>query len=303
MKKRSKLISLVILAAMLVVSACGTNSGSGQQDTITVSGKMWTEQYILTHMLAAVLEEKTDLNVEVEEGLGEVSILTPALENGDIDVYVEYTGTGLEAVLKEQAEPGESADDILERVRKGYEDTYNVTWLEPLGFENTYTLAYTEEQDFNAETYSDLIPVSSDLSFGAPHQFYEREGDGYDALIAEYGFKWSETESFDPNIMYEAVKNGDVDIIPAFTTDGRIERYNLQTTKDDKGFFPPYYAAPVVRQEVLDSHPEVKEALNALAGQITEEEMSELNARVDIDQEKAEDVARDFLLSKGIISE
>ena len=289
---------ILLIVLSIVIAGCGNNGG---KDTITVSGKMWTEQFILTQMMAELLKEKTDLDVKVEEGLGEVSILTPALEKGDIDVYVEYTGTGLEAVLKEQAKKGASADEILSQVKKGYEKKFDVTWLKPLGFENTYTLAYTEDQDFDAKTFSDLVPLSKDLSFGAPHQFYEREGDGYDAFSKAYGFEFKEKESFDPNIMYEAVKNGDVDIIPAFTTDGRIQRYNLKTTTDDKGFFPPYDAAPIIRQEVLKEHPEVEKVLNELAGKISEEEMSELNAKVDMDKQDPKDVAREFLISKGLI--
>ena len=296
---KKKLQGFIILTVLsILIAGCGNG---GDKDTITVSGKMWTEQFILTQMMAELLKEKTDLDIKVEEGLGEVSILTPALEKGDIDVYVEYTGTGLEAVLKEQAKEGASADEILSQVRKGYEKKFNVTWLKPLGFENTYTLAYTGDQDFDAKTFSDIVPLSKDLSFGAPHQFYEREGDGYDAFSEAYGFKFKEKKSFDPNIMYEAVKNGDVDIIPAFTTDGRIQRYKLKTTEDDKGFFPPYDAAPVIRQEVLKEHPEVEKVLNELAGKISEEEMSELNAKVDMDKQEPKDVAREFLISKGLI--
>ncbi|WP_406687040.1 glycine betaine ABC transporter substrate-binding protein [Rossellomorea vietnamensis] len=296
---KKKLQGLIILTVLsILIAGCGNG---GDKDTITVSGKMWTEQFILTQMMAELLKEKTDLDIKVEEGLGEVSILTPALEKGDIDVYVEYTGTGLEAVLKEQAKEGASADEILSQVRKGYEKKFDVTWLKPLGFENTYTLAYTGNQDFDAKTFSDIVPLSKDLSFGAPHQFYEREGDGYDAFSEAYGFEFKEKKNFDPNIMYEAVKNGDVDIIPAFTTDGRIQRYKLKTTEDDKGFFPPYDAAPIIRQEVLKEHPEVKKVLNELAGKISEEEMSEMNAKVDMDKQDPKDVAREFLISKGLI--
>ncbi|MCC5802522.1 ABC transporter substrate-binding protein [Rossellomorea vietnamensis] len=296
---KKKLQGFIILTVLsILIAGCGNG---GDKDTITVSGKMWTEQFILTQMMAELLKEKTDLDIKVEEGLGEVSILTPALEKGDIDVYVEYTGTGLEAVLKEQAKEGASADEILSQVRKGYEKKFDVTWLKPLGFENTYTLAYTGDQDFDAKTFSDIVPLSKDLSFGAPHQFYEREGDGYDAFSEAYGFEFKEKKSFDPNIMYEAVKNGDVDIIPAFTTDGRIQRYKLKTTEDDKGFFPPYDAAPIIRQEVLKEHPEVKKVLNELAGKISEEEMSEMNAKVDMDKQDPKDVAREFLISKGLI--
>lgn len=290
--------SLLIVFLLLtgIVSACM----GGKKDKIVISGKMWTEQYILPHILAEYIKDQTDYPVEVKDGLGEVAILTPAIDKGDIDMYVEYTGTGLEAVLKEKAKPGESPDEIYERVKKGYKEKYDVVWLKPLGFENTYTLSFPKDKNLDAKTFSELVPLSKGLTFGAPHQFYER-ADGYDALIETYGFQFKNKKSFDPNIMYEAVKEGKTDVIPAFTTDGRIGRYNLVTLKDDKQFFPPYYAAPIVRQDVLDAFPKLEETVNELAGKITEEDMSEMNAKVDMDKEEPQDVARDFLIKKGLI--
>lgn len=288
------------IAASLLLGAC---SSSNSEETLVISGKPWTEQFILPQILGQYIESKTDYNVEYKEGLGEVAIMTPALEKGDIDLYVEYTGTGLKDVLKEESEVGESSESVLERVKKGYEEKFQATWLSPLGFENTYTLAYAKDKDYDAKTYSDLVEVSrtGNMVFGAPHAFYEREGDGYDDFINSYPFTFTRTESLDPNVMYEAVKNGDVDIIPAFTTDGRIERFELQTTKDDLGFFPKYDAAPVVRLEALEKFPELEKVLNELAGKISEEDMLKMNARVDIDGDKAEDVAHDFLVEKGLI--
>ncbi|KQL32419.1 glycine betaine ABC transporter substrate-binding protein [Psychrobacillus sp. FJAT-21963] len=288
------------IAASLLLGAC---SSSNSEETLVISGKPWTEQFILPQILGQYIESKTDYNVEYKEGLGEVAIMTPALEKGDIDLYVEYTGTGLKDVLKEESEVGESSESVLERVKKGYEEKFQATWLSPLGFENTYTLAYAKDKEYDAKTYSDLVEVSrtGNMVFGAPHAFYEREGDGYDDFINSYPFTFTRTESLDPNVMYEAVKNGDVDIIPAFTTDGRIERFELQTTKDDLGFFPKYDAAPVVRLEALEKFPELEKVLNDLAGKISEEDMLKMNARVDIDGDKAEDVAHDFLVEKGLI--
>lgn len=300
---------MVLFAGLfLILTSCGNEEnnqgqqeGSASLDPIVVSGKNWTEQYILSHVLAIYIDENTDYEVDLRDGLGEVAILTPALENAEIDMYVEYTGTGLEAVLEEEAEEGESSESILNRVREGYEEEYNATWLEPLGFENNYTLAYTEDADFEADTYSKVAEHSSDLSFGAPHSFYERQGDGYDALVEAYDFNFADTKSFDPNVMYEALLAGEVDVISAFTTDGRIERENIQTTEDDKGFFPKYDAAIVIRQEVLDQYEGLEEVLNELAGQISEEDMQQMNASVDIDEETHENAAREFLTSKGLI--
>ncbi|MFD1864886.1 glycine betaine ABC transporter substrate-binding protein [Planococcus chinensis] len=297
--------ALILLAASAVLAGCGGTSGESESDPIVIGGKPWTEQYILPHILGQYIEANSDYTVEYEDGLGEVAILTPALEKGDIDMYVEYTGTGLKDVLKEQSEPGQSSEEVLERVRTGYEETLGATWLEPLGFENGYTLAFSKDSGFEAETYSDLAELSKseDMTFGAPHPFYERQGDGYDDLVKTYGFEFSATESFDPAIMYEAVKNGDVDVIPAFTTDSRIDLFDLETTEDDKSFFPKYDAAPVVRMETLEEYPELEEVLSGLAGQISEEEMLAMNAKVDVDQEVASDVAREFLVEKGLIEE
>ncbi len=302
MKKR--IIGLALFAS-IVLAGCGDSSNGDASDPIIVAGKPWTEQFILPHILGQFIEANTDYTVEYEEGLGEVAILTPAIENGDIDVYVEYTGTGLQSVLGEELEQGESSEKVLERVRSGYEEKFGVTWLKPLGFENTYTLAYKKDQPYNATTYSDLVEASKSeaMVFGAPHAFYERPGDGYDAMVEVYPFNFKDKKSLDPNVMYEAVKKGDVDVIPAFTTDGRIERFDLAITEDDLGFFPKYDAAPIVRQETLEKYPELEEALNGLAGKISVEDMQKMNARVDIDGEKAEDVARDFLIEKGLIKE
>lgn len=296
----------ILLASAVVLSGCSGSGADGENaEPIVIGGKPWTEQYILPQILGQYIEANSNYKVEYEEGLGEVAILTPALEQGDIDLYVEYTGTGLKDVLKEESVPGQSSEEVLERVRKGYEETLKATWLEPLGFENGYTLAFSKDKGYEAKTYSELAEISKkeEMTFGAPHPFYERKGDGYNDMVKTYPFNFTELESFDPAIMYEAVKNGEVDVIPAFTTDSRIGLFDLETTEDDMSFFPKYDAAPVVRLEALEEYPELEEVLNGLAGQISEEEMLAMNARVDQDQEIASDVARDFLIEKGLIKE
>ena len=293
--KRS--FGVLLLALTVMLGACGS------KDEIVISGKPWTEQFILPYVLGQYIEAETNYKVKYKDGLGEVAILTPAIEKGDIDLYVEYTGTGLKDVLKMESESGESSESVYKRVKEGYEEKFNVTWLEPLGFENGYTLAFSKDTGFSAETYSELAELSKteDMVFGAPHAYYERKGDGYDDMIITYPFMFKDTKSLDPNVMYEAAKNGDVDVIPAFTTDSRIQLFDLDTTKDDLGYFPKYDAVPIVRQEALKKFPDLEKTLNALAGKITEEDMLKMNSRVDLDKDKPEDVARDFLIEKGLI--
>ncbi|PLT34452.1 glycine betaine ABC transporter substrate-binding protein [Bacillus sp. V5-8f] len=296
--KKLSLIFVPIAAVALFIGLRGGNT----EDTIVISGKKWTEQYILPHIIAEYVKDQTDYNVTVQEGLGETPIITQAIRKGDIDMFVEYTGTGLMTILKEEYRPEDSADEIYNRVKKGYSEQYNLEWLKPLGFENTYALALNAEsfKQSGAKTISEFVPKASGLRFGGPTDFYERE-DGFDAFVKTYNMSFSEKRSLDPNLMYSAVKEGEVDAIPAYTTDGRIVRFNLKVLEDDKKFFPPYYAAPVVREDTLKKFPKLKEVVNKLAGQISEKDMAEMNARVDLDKEDPREVAREFLKEKELI--
>lgn len=287
------------VAALLLFFAF---KGEAQDDAIVISGKKWTEQYILPHILEEYIKDKTDYKVRVDEGIGETPILTKAIQKGDIDVYVEYTGTGLLTVLKDKYTPGMDADQIYNKVKNGYDKKYQLEWLKPFGFENTYAMALNSEtyKKLNIKTVSELVSHSSDLVLGAPTDFYERE-DGYPALSKTYGLNFKSKESLDANLMYTAVKEGDVQVIPAFTTDGRIPRFHLGVLKDDKKYFPPYYAAPIVRKDTLEKYPKLEKVLNELEGKITNKDMAEMNARVDLDKADPKQVARDFLKKKGLI--
>ncbi|MBY6037951.1 ABC transporter permease subunit [Fictibacillus nanhaiensis] len=276
--------------------------GTTTEDAIVISGKKWTEQYILPHIMAEYIKEKTDYPVVIKEGIGETPILTEALKAGDIDMYVEYTGTGLLTILKEEYKEGMNPDKIYEKVKQGYSEKYNLQWMYPLGFENTYTVAMNQEayDRIGVKTISELSPKSNQVTFGAPSEFYERE-DGYKPFAKAYNLNFKKKVSIDPNLMYTAVKEGEVDTISAFTTDGRITRFNLKTIEDDKKFFPPYDAIPIVRDETLKEYPELEKVLKELEGAITVKDMQEMNAKVDIDKENPSEVAQDFLRSKGLI--
>lgn len=297
----------------------------GDKPTIRVGSKNFTEQFIMNGMVAIKLED-AGYPVERNFGLGGTAVLMEAVFNDQIDVFMEYTGTGLIAMLQlplptsggdsEAATPAGDdsegatatpADASLEQqvydlVKEGYDEEYNLTWLKPWGWNNTYALAVTREtaEEYGLETISDLEPIAGDLNLGTDLEFQVRD-DGLPGLVEAYGFEFGDVTPGDPGLMYQAVAEGDVDVITAYTTDGRIPALDLVLLEDDKGFFPPYYAAPVVRNEILEANPEIADVLNEVAGQFSEEDIQAMNYEVDENGAEASDVARAALEEKGLI--
>lgn len=289
----SAILTLVIISAL--ISGCGKSS-----DTVVIGSKNFTEQIIMGNMLATLIEKNTDLKVDRKLNLGGTDVAFNALKSGDIDMYVEYTGTGLVNILKKPAQ--NNSDAVYNEVKKDFKEKYNLDWLEPIGFNNTYTLAVSPsvEEKYHPKTISDLKKISSNLVLGCTMEFTERP-DGYPGLKKTYDIEFKSVKGMDSGLRYPAIEKGDVDVIDAFSTDGMLKAYNLTVLKDDKNFFPPYYAAPLVRDDTLKKHPELKDVLNKLAGQINDETMRELNYKVDKLGEDPKNVADDFLKSKGLI--
>ncbi|WP_434642529.1 glycine betaine ABC transporter substrate-binding protein [Thermoanaerobacterium thermosaccharolyticum] len=289
----SAILTLVIISAL--ISGCGKSSG-----TVVIGSKNFTEQIIMGNMLATLVEKNTNLKVVRKLNLGGTDVAFNALKSGDIDVYVEYTGTGLVNILKEPTQ--NNSDAVYNEVKKDFKEKYNLDWLEPIGFNNTFTLAISPsvEEKYHPKTISDLKKISSNLVLGSTMEFTERP-DGYPGLKKTYNIKFKSVKGMDSGLRYPAIEKGDVDVIDAFSTDGMLKAYNLTVLKDDKNFFPPYYAAPLVRDDTLKKYPELKDVLNKLAGQINDETMRELNYKVDKLGEDPKTVADDFLKSKGLI--
>lgn len=277
--------------------------------TITVGSKNFTEQLLMSEIVALMLEN-SGYKVKREYGLGGTAIITEAIINGDIDVFVEYTGTGLMAVLgqdlpvvDEGATPEASLpDQVFEIVKDGYQEEFDLIWLDDWGFNNTYAMAVTRAtaEEHGLKTTSDLEAVAGDMKLGTDLEFPVRE-DGLIGFEKAYGYGFGDVQSGDPGLMYQALANGDVDVITAYTTDGRIPALDLVILEDDRDFFPPYYTSPVIRGDVLNDNPEIADILNTLGGQITEEEMSQLNYQVDEEGLEPEEVARPFLEEQGFI--
>jgi len=275
---------------------------------ILIDGKDITEQEILAEMLALLIEGNSDLTVARKPYLGGTMVCFNALKAGDLDLYAEYTGTGLVNILNREAiaDPQES----YEVVKRAFAEKYALAWLQPFGFNNTYTLTMRRKQaeELGLKTFSGLAEHLKSgneptLSAGFTAEFLDRP-DGYKGLAEAYGLKFAaEPRQLDPGLMYQACADGSVDVICAFATDGRIAAYDLATLEDDKRFFPPYFAAPLIRQATLEEHPELEALLNRLASRIDDETMQKLNYQVDRRESprRARDVAREFLQSCGLL--
>lgn len=310
MKKLAIFMAVFLVMALSACGSGGNNNSSSKGGSsaakkagpIVISGKPFTEQRILPYILADYIKAKTNYPVKVKLATGPTNVLQQAITDGTIDMYVEYTGTGYLAVLKDKFKPGQSASDVFKKTKQGYQKKYHLTWLAPLGFQNTYTLAMRQDtaKKYHIKKASDITGPSKNLVFGAPATFYGR-ADGYGYMNKAYGFHFKKHVSMKPGLMYEAVKQGQVDVIPAFTTDARIDKYNLATTVDNKHIFPPYYAAPVVRMDTLKAYPKLADVVDQLKGKISAKEMRHMNGEVDIKKKKPQDVAKQFLKKKGLI--
>ncbi len=313
-------LSLLVLLALLLLAACGgggTNggeTGGGEAEggeaegggaasgTITVGSKDFVEQFILGNMYALVLED-AGFTVDRALNLGNTDVAQTALENAEIDLYPEYTGTGLLTVLELPVSTDQ--EEVYQQVLEGYAENFNLVWLEPAPMNNTQGLAMTSERsdELGITTISDMVAQAGDVVMVGPAEFQERE-DGLPGLQEVYGdFELQEYLAVDPGLRYRALVDGEADVAVAFGTDGEISAFDLVLLEDDMGMFPPYQVAPVVRQDVLDANPEVADTLNQLAPLLTNETMQQLNYEVSGNGREPEDVAREFLVQEGLISE
>lgn len=284
---------LPFLAGFILGVWLVTPSAQGQSE-ITVGAKNFTEQEILAELVAQLIERHTDLKVVRRFGLGGTGVCHSALLAGELDMYVEYTGTALLDILQDRprSDPGE----VFRYVWRLYRERFDLEWLPPIGFNNSYAIAVRAEQagEQGWETIGDLAEADDLLRAGFTSEFVERP-DGYPGLRRAYGLELAGVIDLDPGLMYQALASGQVDLISGFATDGRILAYKLRVMEDDRGFFPPYDAAPVVRGEVIREHPELRAVLTVLAGTIGDSAMRKLNHAVDVEGKTPAVVARDWL--------
>jgi len=276
--------------------------------TVVVASKNFEESRLLAEMFAQLLEARSGLTVERRLNLAGTQVCFEALRTGAVDLYPEYTGTGLVSLLGEAPVLGETASGgataTLNRVRAEFLARWDLHWLAPLGFENAYEIAVRRAvaEQRGLRTLSDLAAVSADLKAAFGYEFAERD-DGLPGLERTYGLRFASVQRMQQTIKYQAAGDGRVDALDVYTTDGRLLTYDLVVLDDDRGFFPPYQAAPLVRGEALAEHPEIGAVLSLLADSLDEDAMRALNLRLQEGGEEPAAVAHDALAGLGLLGE
>jgi glycine betaine/choline ABC-type transport system substrate-binding protein len=288
---------LVLSGVALLLPSCSPSHA----DRIVIGSKNFTESFILGELMAQEIEGHTNLKVERRFYLAGTYICHQAMLAGRIDVYPEYTGTALTAILKEKA--SSDRQQVYRRVKSEYERRFGLTLGEPLGFNDTFAMEIRGEdaRRLNIQTLSQATAFSPQWRAGFGYEFMER-ADGYQGLAAAYGLHFAAPpRTMDLGLLARALKDHQIDLAAGNTTDGLIPALDLFVLQDDRHYFPPYEAVPVMRQETLRQHPEVAEVLRHLAGEISDQEMQQLNYAVDGQHRGANDVVREFLKKKGLL--
>lgn len=297
--------SLRFITVSFLIIAFGTTAAFVQpnmpHNKVIIAGKLGTEPDILINMYKELIEAHSDLKVELKPNFGKTAFLYEAIKSGDIDIYPEFTGTVTTTLLKEKPTPSTNAETVYKQGRDLIYKQDHLVYLEPMAYENTYAVAVPSAfaETHSLKMISDLVRVSDYAVAGFTLEFTDRE-DGYRGLQSLYGLNLH-VKTMEPSLRYEALTNGAITITDAYSTDSELVQYDLVVLQDDKHLFPSYRGAPLIRESVLIDHPELKEILNALSGKITEDEMRTMNYDVRVNGRSAQDVAKHYLQSRGLI--
>ncbi len=272
-----------------------------QKKELTIAGKLGTEPEILINMYQLLIEQDTDITVTLKPNMGKTSFVFNALKAGEIDIYPEFTGTVLETFLHENSKSA-SAKKVYQQAKSGLKQEYAMSYLKPMAYNNTYTLAVSKElaAKYSLKKISDLQAIQSKIKVGFTLEFNDRS-DGYPGLKKNYHLNFSEIKTMEPKLRYTALQNGKIDLLDAYSTDSELQQYHLKTLEDDKNMFPPYQGAPLMMKKTAEKYPELAITLNKLAGKITAAEMRKMNYEVAVNGKSAHAVARDFLQQIGLL--
>jgi osmoprotectant transport system substrate-binding protein len=298
-KIRAKQITCAMLVFVFLLPIFGCARSTNR---IVVGSKNFTEQLVLGEMFAQIIEARAHLAVERRFYLAGTFICHQAILAGRIDLYPEYTGTALTAVLKEP--PGRDKQEVYRRVKQLYEKRFGLTLGPPLGFDDTFAMVIRGEdaRKLNLHTMSQAAAYTPNWRAGFGYEFMERP-DGYNGLVATYGLRFAEAPRImDLGLITRALKEHQVDLIAGNNTDGLIPALDLFVLEDDRHYFPPYEGVAIIRKELLKAHPEVGTALDLLAGAISDEDMRRMNYAIDGAHQDVASVVRDFLRERKLIN-
>ncbi|MBO5123553.1 MAG: hypothetical protein IKA80_05455 [Spirochaetaceae bacterium] len=294
-----KLTAALLVAFALVGGAVFAGGKKEAGVAIQMATKPMTEQFILASMMQTLIQQDTDLTVELTEGVGGgTTNIHPAMVKGDFDFYPEYTGTGWSNVLKRE---GLYTEELFGQLEDGYQEL-GMSWVGMMGFNNTYGIAVRKEiaEQHNLKTLSDLAAVADQLVFGANYDFYERE-DGFNALCDTYGLQFKDTVDMDIGLKYDAIRQKEIDVMNAFTTDGQLSGADVVVLEDDKNLYPSYMCGFVVRDQVVAEHPELLEVFKKVENILTDTQMARMNYQVEVEGQEPAAVATAFLKESGLV--
>ncbi|HEM3642241.1 TPA: ABC transporter permease/substrate-binding protein [Streptococcus suis] len=300
--KKPKTILLALLVTLFTVGASYVPMLNFSTKQLAIAGKLGAEPEILINMYKLLIEDQTDIKVEIKPNFGKTSFLYEALKSGSIDIYPEYTGTITSTLLKNSpTDLSTNPEEVYAYAKEAILEQDALMYLAPMAFQNTIALAVTEDyaQKNGIEKISDLAKVQQTAVAGFSLEFNDRE-DGNIGLKNLYNLQLN-VKTMEPALRYEAIKSGNVQIIEAYSTDSKVVTYKLKVLEDDKELFPPYQAAPLLSKETLEKYPELEQVLGVLAGKISTEEMARMNYAVDVEGKSAEQVAREYLEQEGLL--
>ncbi|MFQ3543215.1 ABC transporter permease/substrate-binding protein [Halobacillus rhizosphaerae] len=294
------LVSLLVIAALIAVGPLAF--GGKAKNDLVLGAKLGSEPAILINMYKLLIEDQTDLSVGLKPNLGKTDLVFSALQEGSIDIYPEFTGTAIVSLLDQQANSNQP-EEVYKQAEKGMAEKYDMAFLQPMKYNNTYAVATTQElaDKYNLKSIGDLKAVEDQITAGFTLEFKDRQ-DGYQGMKKVYNLDLGTVKTMDPGLRQGAISKGDVDVIDAYATAGYMVDLDLKVLDDPKHLFPPYQGAPLMRKETLDKYPEIKDVLNQLGGKINGDKMREMNYEVDFEDRDPEAVAREFLEKEGLLN-
>jgi len=292
---------MVVVAGLISITLFSAIT-QRETKTITIASKEYSEQKIISHMMAELIEDKTDIKVNRKMGLQGTKVSFDALRYNNIDMYVEYTGTAYINILNNPPKIGISRKEIYDSIKSQLKSEYNIEVLKEMNFNNSYGIAVKKEvvDKYNLKTISDFAKVADKMHIGMGIDFVDRE-DGLKGLLNIYDFQPKETSTYAGSLKYTALMSDEVDAIVAYTTDGLLKKFDLVVLEDDKNLFAPYYAVPIITEELNNKYPELASILDEVGSKLSNEIMIELNYKVDEEDQSPRSVAANFLRENGFI--